>query len=246
MKFKYSLPCLLLLVVMLTGCGRNFDSSGYVTSIMDTLYKGNYTSYMDFTGVSRSDVSLYRDQWLTSSAEAFMTAFGAGTPSEETTDRIIALLNQLYANASYEVTAETLASDGSPQTVQLSIRPLNILKDNYDAIQVYVHSFNEKNADFSYADLTEEAYYDTYLDGILTILESRLADMTFGEATTLDIPLEKNSDGLYTISEDTLTAIQNTLLPWPETDTRNQKLRKGIQKSLFLCGITFLNPFFKF
>ena len=31
MKFKYSLPCLLLLVVMLTGCGRNFDSSGYVT-----------------------------------------------------------------------------------------------------------------------------------------------------------------------------------------------------------------------
>ena len=41
MKFKYSLPCLLLLVVMLTGCGRNFDSSGYVTSIMDTLYKGN-------------------------------------------------------------------------------------------------------------------------------------------------------------------------------------------------------------
>ena len=192
MKFKYSLPCLLLLVVMLTGCGRNFDSSGYVTSIMDTLYKGNYTSYMDFTGVSRSDVSLYRDQWLTSSAEAFMTAFGAGTPSEETTDR----------------------------TVQLSIRPLNILKDNYDAIQVYVHSFNEKNADFSYADLTEEAYYDTYLDGILTILESHLADMTFGEATTLDIPLEKNSDGLYTISEDTLTAIQNSLMPWPETDTQ--------------------------
>lgn len=87
------------------------------------------------------------------------------TPTEETTDRIIALLNQLYANASYEVTAETPASDGSPQTVQLSIRPLNILKDNYDAIQVYVHSFNEKNADFSYADLTEEAYYDTYLDG---------------------------------------------------------------------------------
>ena len=40
MKFKYSLPCLLLLVVMLTGCGHNFDSSGYVTSIMDTLYKG--------------------------------------------------------------------------------------------------------------------------------------------------------------------------------------------------------------
>lgn len=29
----------------------------------------------------------------------------------------------------------------------------------------------KKTPDFSYADLTEEAYYDTYLDGILTILE---------------------------------------------------------------------------
>ena len=86
-----------------------------------------------------------------------------------------------------------------------------------------------KNADFSYADLTEEAYYDTYLDGILTILESHLADMTFGEATTLDIPLEKNSDGLYTISEDTLTAIQNTLLPWLR-QTRSNNLRNAVQK----------------
>ena len=47
--------------------------------------------------------------------------------------------------------------------------------------------------------------------------------MTFGEATTLDIPLEKNDDGLYTISEDTLTAIQNTLLPWPEAEAEVQQ-----------------------
>ena len=38
MKFKYSLPCLLLLVVMLTGCGHNFDSSGYVTSTIHPIW----------------------------------------------------------------------------------------------------------------------------------------------------------------------------------------------------------------
>ena len=70
----------------------------------------------------------------------------------------------------------------------------------------------------AYANLTEEAYYDTYLDGILTILESHLADMTFGKDTTLDITLSKNDGGLYTISEDTLTEIQNTILPWPEAE----------------------------
>lgn len=55
---------------------------------MDVLYKGDYTAYMDFTGTSRTDVSLYRDQWLSESTDAFLTAFGAGQPSEETTDRI--------------------------------------------------------------------------------------------------------------------------------------------------------------
>ena len=218
MKFKYYLSCLLLFVLLLTGCGRKFDGSGYVTSVMDVLCKGDYTSYMDFTGVSRSDVSLYRDDWLSQQTEAFITAFGSGTPSEETTDRITSLLTQLYANASYDAADETASADDGTMTVQLTIRPLTILKDNYDAIQTYVQSFNEKNAAFSYAGLTEEAYYDTYLDGILTILESHLADMNFGEDTTLDITLEKNEDGLYTISEDALTEIQDTLLPWPEAE----------------------------
>lgn len=218
MKFKYYLSCLLLFVLLLTGCDRKFDGSGYVTSVMDVLCKGDYTSYMDFTGVSRSDVSLYRDDWLSQQTEAFITAFGSGTPSEETTDRITSLLTQLYANASYDIADEQASSDNGTLTVQLTIRPLTILKDNYEAIQTYVQSFNEKNAAFSYANLTEEAYYDTYLDGILTILESHLADMNFGKDTTLDITLEKNDDGLYTISEDALTEIQETLLPWPEAE----------------------------
>ena len=149
--------------------------------------------------------------------DAFLTAFGAGQPSEETTDRISGLLTQLYANASYEASTGASSDDGT-LSVQLTIRPLNILTDNYDTIQTYVHSFNEKNASFAYANLTEEAYYDTYLDGILTILESHLADMTFGKDTTLDITLSKNDGGLYTISEDTLTEIQNTILPWPEAE----------------------------
>lgn len=215
MKFKYYLTCLLVSVFIFTGCGRTFDGSGYVSSVMDALYKGDYTSYMDFTGVSRSDVSLYRDQWLSASTKAFLTAFGSGTPSETTLDRITSLLTQLDANASYDVSSQTKDDSGN-LTVSLSIRPLNILIDNYDAIQAFVKSFNEKNAAFSYTDLTEEAYYDTYLDGILTILESHLSDMTFGDDIVIDITLTQNDDGLYTLSEDTLTQIQNTILPWPD------------------------------
>lgn len=220
MKFKYYLACLLAAAMIFTGCGRTFDGSGYVTSVMDALYKGDYTSYMDMTGVSRSDASLYRDQWLLASTEAFLTAFGSGTPSEATSDRITSLLTQLDANASYTVASQTKAASGE-LTVSVSIRQLNILIDNYDAIQSFVKSFNEKNAAFSYADLTEEAYYDAYLDGILTILESHLSDMSFGDEVVIDLTLTQNDDGLYTLSEDSLTQIQNTILPWPDVSSQS-------------------------
>lgn len=128
-----------------------------------------------------------------------------------------ALLTQLYANASYEASTGASSDDGT-LSVQLTIRPLNILTDNYDTIQTYVHSFNEKNASFAYANLTEEAYYDTYLDGILTILESHLADMDLWQRHNTGSHFKQNDGGLYTISEDTLTEIQNTILPWPEAE----------------------------
>lgn len=215
MKFKYYLSCLLLAALILTGCSRSFDSSGYMTSIMDVLYKGDDTAYMHFTGISHSDASLYRDQWLASSTEAFLTAFGSGTPSEATMDRISSLLTQIDSNVSYQITS-TSTDDTGAIVVQMTVQPMHIIIDNYAAIQTFVTSFNEKNAAFSYADLTEEAYYDAYLDGILTILESHLSDMTFGDDVTIDIPISKNDDGLYTISEASLTEIQNSILPWPD------------------------------
>lgn len=210
-KFFVMLSVGMLIPAMLTGCGRSFDSAGYVTAMMDALYKGDYAAYADFTGITTSEVSLYRDSWLENTTDNFMTLVGSGTPSDETRERAMDLFKKIYANAKYEVTVNP--DDGS---IVMTISPIDLIAQNNEAIMNYVNDFNAKNDAFAFASLTEPEFYDTYLDGILTILESNLAQLSWLEPMQMTITISQDEEGLYTITSDTLAEIQNTILKWPE------------------------------
>lgn len=212
LKYRYGMGvcCLLAGMLILAGCTRHFDGAGYVTSMMDALYKGDYTAYADFTGLTTSDASLYRNQWLSGAADRFIAMTGAGTPSEEMHDRTTDLFKKIYANARYEVTA-----DEETGAIQMKVSPMTLLTDNYDSLQAYVDDFNAKNEAYAFASLSDQEFCDTYLDGLLKILESQLSGLSYGEAVQIDIPISQDADGLYTVSPDTLTTIQENILEWP-------------------------------
>lgn len=210
MKFKIYFSCLIASILILSGCTRHFDGVGYVTSMMEALYKGDYTAYADFTGITTSEASLYRNQWLTNAADNFITMVGAGTPSDEMYERTTELFKKIYANVKYEVIA-----DDETGTIQMTIAPMNLLVDNYESIQNYVNDFNARNDAYAFASLTDQEFYDTYLDGILTILESQLAGLSYGDTIQLEITISQDENGLYTLSTETLTAIQENVLKWP-------------------------------
>lgn len=210
MKFRIYFSCILMGILCLTGCSRLFDSKGYVTAMMDALYKGDYGDYAEFTGISTAETSRYREQWLSNATDNFITIMGAGEPSDEIRDRTTELLKKIYANARYEVSGEN-------DHIQMTICPINLITGSYDALNDYVSSFNAKNDDFAFAALTEQEFYDTYLDGILTILESRLAEIAYEAPVCLDIIIDRDADGLYTIDSATLAEIQAHILLWPES-----------------------------
>ena len=62
-------------------------------------------------------------------------------------------------------------------------------------IQTYTENFNKKNADFEYYELTSQEYADAYLDGLLTILTSKLSDLHYGDPEQVELPFEKGEDG---------------------------------------------------
>lgn len=210
-------PCLFAGILLLMGCARFFDSAGYVTAMMDALYKGDYGSYAEFTDISTAEASQYRSQWLSTATDSFITIMGSGEPSEEMRDRITELLKKIYANARYEV------SDDENGNVQITVWPMDLVIDNYDALKDYVNGFNEKNDAFAFASLSEQEFYDTYLDGILSILESHLAELSYKDPVQLNVIIQQGEDGLYTLDSKTLYNIQENILWWPEVDQQPSK-----------------------
>lgn len=196
----------------MTGCTRLFDSSGYVSALTEALYKGDYSAYAQFTGISTAEVSQYRDQWLSNTADNFITIMGSGNPSDEMRSRITDLLKKIYANAKYEIKNE---ENGN---VQMTIWPIDLIIKNYASLEVYVTDFNEKNDAFSFASMSEEEFYDTYLEGIVTILESHLAELSYAEPVRINITICKDENGLYTIDSETLTDIQENIIKWPDAE----------------------------
>jgi hypothetical protein len=211
MKLRQSITVIFMFLLVLTGCSRTFDSAGYLTSAMNALYKGDFSAYAEFTGLTTSEVSSYKSQWLSGLTDDFIAIMGSEQPSEDTITRTKELLRKIYANASYEVSQDT-------ETGQLTVTiyPISLITANYEAIQNYVEEFNKRNADYAFASLTEEAFYDTYMDGILNILETHMNELSYDDPVQIQVTVEKDDDGLYTISNDDWKAIHASILSLPE------------------------------
>ena len=230
-KIPLMAACFMLLLI--TGCGPVFDGSRYVSSMLDALYKANYTEYAELTGTTTAEISTTRETWIGSQADSFLEAFGAASASETTRSRVIRFLNNAYAGAAFTVRnsdagntgSGSSAADSGAATVFVSFRPMNLISDNYEDLKHWKDSFNQKNTAYTYADLDSAAYADAYMDGVLTVLEQDLTNIPLGEEVCFRIPLSKNADGLYAADAGALARLGKALLPFevpetpPETET---------------------------
>jgi hypothetical protein len=228
---KVRLTAVLIALLLLTGCAPKFDGSGYISSMLDALYKANYTTYAELTGSTTAEISSARETWISGQADRFLAEFGAGAASEATKDRVVLFLNNLYANASFSVRASDAgnlkrgsASGADAETVFVSFRPMTLITENYEALQKSLVSFNQKNTSYTYADLDNTAYTDAYMDSMMTVLEQQLTNIPLGDEVTFRIPVNKGEDGLYAADTGALARLSTALVPFeappapPETE----------------------------
>ena len=203
------LLCLLAAAVCLTaGCRRAPDMREASTALLDAVYKGSPSEYSRLTGIPTADLSSRQTQWLSSRTDQFLSAFGGLDPSQETRDKISKFLSMAYAGADYSI-------QSSQESASVTIRPITLLTDALPEIQSYTESFNKKNAEFEYYELTSREYADTYLEGLLTLLTSKLSDLHYGDPVQVPLPFEKGDDGLYAFSTESLGDITQAVLPFP-------------------------------
>jgi|GEM_PF-1155192 len=232
--FLYIMTSAVICSVLLCGCGRSFDRSGCITAMLDTACKGDYTSYSEYTGYSTADLASQRDEWLDSEAGRFIALFNVPQPSDSTRASIEKFLSLVYANAQYSVagvssepavsdTADSLSYSQSggeeaaadENSVTVTVKPITLLTGSISDIREYTDSFNKKNSEFAYSAVSSQEYADSYFSGLLTLLQGKLADISFGQPVRVTVSFSKGKGGLYTISSDDLRKLTDAILPFP-------------------------------
>ncbi len=208
---KYTLTGILLIlltVISMTGCHRTPDMRAVAGALLDTVYKNSPSEYSRLTGIATADLSSRQSQWLSAQTDRFLNTFGGLKPSQEVRENIDKFLSMVYASANYTV-------QSSQESAVVTIRPITLLTEALPEIQTYTENFNKKNADFEYYELTSQEYADAYLDGLLTILTSKLSDLHYGDPEQVELPFEKGEDGLYIFKNAALGEITRAVLPFP-------------------------------
>ena len=203
--------CLLIIsVTFLTSCNTPFDRSGYIQGMLDSTYKGIHEQYATSTNESTKILQENHEAFIDRETKIWLQFCGINSNHELPEDlqtSINQLIKDLCQLSDYKV------SDANHQgVVALTISPLNIYNDVYRDVVKFNEKFKERNNNYEFTDYTDDEFQKAYLEPIINIFRSHMDSPTYTEAITISIQVEPDSSGQYSISDEDITAIYDSVI----------------------------------
>lgn len=117
-------------LVLLGGCGKKFDASGYTKALLDVSYKNETEKYIELTGSSKEAA----EEIFENRMDVTMEGFDSMDFPSELEDKFRTLFESLTKNVKYTV-GEALEDENGSFTVDVSIEPVTLFDDTYDEFQ---------------------------------------------------------------------------------------------------------------
>jgi predicted ATP-grasp superfamily ATP-dependent carboligase len=184
-----------LAMVFTTACGgSSFDASGYITSFMDALTKGEVTEYATITGQTEEEAGQEYQSFLDSMREAFAEE----GVTDETLDKIVDVYVQVLKQAKYTVHEAEKTEEGYDVTVD--IEPITGL---YDGL---VDEVTENmDAAVESGELTSDNLYDWIYSNMADKMVTRLESLGYGEAQSITFHLVKQDKDYEIKDQDSVS-----------------------------------------
>lgn len=202
---------LLVALTTLTGCAK-FDSSKYIESMLDSLYKGQHDAYADITNTSVDQLQINFQDGLNAEIEKLLSYLNisenAANVNEDTRKNARDLFTSLYAAANY-----TVGQADAQGYVTITIAPINIFALAKEDLTNYVNDFHAGNDAGKFADLTDEEFFSQYVQGVLDILNAKIPELDYGDSQTVTVQV-KNTNNIYSITDDEFLSIDRYIIDY--------------------------------
>ena len=222
-----ALLCGLMLFAMLPGCGESGAPAPPIEEQVHTLVQGNldlfYAGqvselYKEQVGMTEEDVKAGYDDSIRAEVEYFVEYFQLVSPSAEATERLENLYRQIYAQAKYTV-GEAALHQTDEYVVPVTVRPVNVMELAIDTSDTALASFRETYAGKNVEDMTEEekaVYENDWTTAIIDMVDAQLPNLGYKDAEELTIHVRHESDGVWRLDRDDLTAVDIAVIYYPE------------------------------
>lgn len=182
----------------LTGCGAQFDASGYTQAVLDAATRAEFDKYIELTESTQEDAQAEYDEVL----DSFVSEFEGLSISDELLANYRQLFVDLLAKTKYSV--GEAEKDGDVFLVPLTIEPLKI----YEGFDAEVEEATVKFQEDLMAEYestgeipSDEEIYERSFQIVYDIMAARLAAATYGEPETITVTVAQDADGLWGISD---------------------------------------------
>ena len=204
--------CVILLILCLSlgGCIRTFDCSGYIRSMLDATYKGECDDYAAVTHSEVSDLLQDYNDFIAHETDIFLHFCGLTADDvipEALPRRLTGDLQDIYRQVRY-----TVNESDREGNVTVNIESLDIYNAIYGEFQEFNESFRERNNHYEFEEFSDEEFTREYLEPLLDILEARMDNLPFREPVTITVRVAPDEDGRYTISDEEVAQLYNTII----------------------------------
>lgn len=211
MKKKFLAVLLIVVVTVLCGCGMSGeDAKSYAQSVLDASYKGEFKEYIDWTKSSEKEA----EEMYESNIDAIMKAAGVADLglSEELTDNYRFLFKDMLKKAKYEL-GDAKEADGDAYTIDVTVEPFLAFEGLENEVTTQVQEILAGASEIP----SEEEINELLFQKMYEIMSEKVANPTYGEATTVTIHIQPDSDGIYYIPQEDRKILDDTLFPGDST-----------------------------
>ena len=209
MKKVLALMLPFIFVISATACGgaTKFDAEAYVRGVMDANYQQKYDEYAKARGISEKDAKAEIEDTLDEQVDTELSGLEAlGDFTEEEKQEYKDMLVKIDNLAKYEVKEAKEDKDGN-FTVTIEVTPSDVYQTLEDNSTAVAQEMMDQGQDVSQADAS------MFQDLLIQSMQKSIDGNTYGDTTTIEIAVTKDSDGQYGISDSDMEKISTALFP---------------------------------
>ena len=198
----------------LTACAGGFDASKYVNGVLNNIYLGDSTGYMELVEITAEEAKEEYEQGISVEADFFLQYYGLDSVSDDVYQQIVDMYKQIYSKSKFEV--KEAVKNGDDYNVEVVVSPIDVIVNSEEAISTAVDDFVANANPDDYTD--EQVLNDDLAKLVIKVINDNMANLGYQAEKSIIVKVEKDAQGYYGISDDAiglldqdLTALDHTL-----------------------------------